>query len=303
MHRLLVVRYASPSGTYPALSRGDQLTELDTAGLINNVLYVIILTAALDLVGPDIPKAVVLLATTIPAVIAKTLTPTFLHLVPYYLRILAAAALSIIGMLLVALTPDYLELEEKSAMTQTSVVVLKLLGVALSSVSSSIGEVTFLGLTHFYGPFSLAGWGSGTGAAGLVGAGAYSVATTGWGFSSQAALFASAFFPLVMLIAFFGILPRGLLDKKNKSERAGPHARQRQSAMEDSDQNQLGERARDSAEQNPARTDRDDDINGEEQGLLTQSFPAKPNNNSSFIQSWISHLTTTAQQMRPLFFP
>jgi len=34
-------------------------------------------------------------------------------------------------------------------------------------------NLAFLGLTHYYGHFSLASWGSGTGGAGLIGAGAY----------------------------------------------------------------------------------------------------------------------------------
>ena len=36
-------------------------------GLLNNILYVIILSAAIDLVGPSTPKAIVLLADIIPS--------------------------------------------------------------------------------------------------------------------------------------------------------------------------------------------------------------------------------------------
>jgi len=177
------------------------------AGLINNVLYVIILSAALDLVGPTVPKGVVLLADVIPSFLTKLVAPYFIHLVPYPVRILIFALLSTAGMLLIALTPAY---------TEGGTVPTKMMGVVLASLSSGGGELSFLGLTHFYGAFSLASWGSGTGAAGLVGAGAYALATTAMGISVKATLLGSAILPAVMLIAFFMILPRGPMMERNR---------------------------------------------------------------------------------------
>ncbi|KAF3480494.1 protein btn1 [Arthroderma uncinatum] len=174
-------------------------------GLINNVLYVIILSAALDLVGPSVPKGVVLLADVVPSFFTKLCAPYFIHVVPYPVRIFIFVALSASGMFLVALSPAY----DANATAADSSITAKIFGVMLASLSSGGGELSFLGLTHFYGPFSLAAWGSGTGAAGLVGAGAYALATTSFGFSVKATLLASAFLPAVMVISFFGILPRG----------------------------------------------------------------------------------------------
>ncbi|CAN8103903.1 unnamed protein product [Discula destructiva] len=167
-------------------------------GLINNVLYVIILSAAQDLVG-NLPKGIVLLADVMPSFITKLVAPYFIHRVPYAVRILVFAALSTLGMLLIALTPS----------TQT--VAVKLVGVVLASLSSGGGELSFLGLTHYYGPMSLAAWGSGTGGAGLAGAGLYVMLTTWFGFSVKGSLLASAFLPIVMLLSFFVILPKGPL--------------------------------------------------------------------------------------------
>ena len=112
--------------------------------------------------------------------------------------------LSAVGMLLIALTPAY---------TDGGTIATKMAGVVLASSSSGIGELSFLSLTHFYGKFSLAAWGSGTGGAGLIGAGAYAVATTTIGLSSKDTLFASAFLPIVMLASFFVILPLGPLKR------------------------------------------------------------------------------------------
>jgi battenin len=171
-------------------------------GLINNVLYVIILSAALDLVGPNIPKGVVLLADVVPSFLTKLCAPYFIHAIPYHARIVVFVALSASGMLLIALTPDYKD---------GGAVATKMVGVMLASLSSGGGELSFLGLVHYYGPFSLAAWGSGTGGAGLIGAGAYALATTELRFSVKATLLASACLPAVMLVSFFLILPRGPL--------------------------------------------------------------------------------------------
>ncbi|KAL2256562.1 hypothetical protein VTK26DRAFT_1487 [Humicola hyalothermophila] len=178
-------------------------------GLINNVLYVIILSAAQDLVGAEVPKGVVLLADVMPSFLTKLCAPYFIHAVPYASRVLVFVALSTTGMLLVAGAEDS--------------VALKMLGVVLSSLSSGGGELSFLGLTHYYGHASLAAWGSGTGAAGLVGAGLYVLLTGTFGLGVKRSLLASAALPGVMLVGFFIILPRDRLRKgwkgKNGYER------------------------------------------------------------------------------------
>ena len=178
-------------------------------GLINNILYVIILTAALDLVGPSIPKGTVLLASIIPGLATKVVVPYFIHLVPYSPRIVIFATLSTCGMLAVALSPPT---------TSADSIAAKIAGIVLANISSAAGEVNFLSLTHFYGPFSLAAWGSGTGGAGLIGAGAYALATTALGISVRATLLTSASLPVIMLLSFFALLPRGPLKKARKKE-------------------------------------------------------------------------------------
>ena len=176
---------------------------------MNNILYVVILTAALDLVGPSIPKATVLLASIIPGLATKAIVPYFIHLIPYSPRVLIFAALSTCGMLAVALSPPTDKAESITA---------KVVGIVLANISSGAGEVNFLSLTHYYGPFSLAAWGSGTGGAGLIGAGAYALATTTMGISVRATLLTSALLPAVMLLSFFMILPRGPLRTARRKE-------------------------------------------------------------------------------------
>ncbi|KAI2622261.1 Batten's disease protein Cln3 [Xylaria nigripes] len=178
-------------------------------GLINNVLYVIILSAAQDLVGSDVPKGIVLLADVLPSFFTKLIAPYFIHRVPYSIRVMFFATLSSAGMLMIALTPP-----DQSIST-------KMVGVVLASFSSGAGELSFLGLTHHYGHISLAAWGSGTGAAGLIGAGLYVLLTEWLAFSVKSSLLASASLPVIMLISFFLILPRNLLKTGSASRKYG----------------------------------------------------------------------------------
>ena len=176
------------------------------SGLINNVLYVIILSAAQDLVG-SMPKGIVL-ADVVPSFLVKLVAPYFIHRVPYSVRVLLFIALSVTGMLMVALTPP------------SRSVAVKMVGVVLASLSSGGGELSFLGMTHYYGQVSLAGWGSGTGAAGLVGAGLYVVLTDWWGFSVRDSLLFAACLPAVMFVSFFLVLPRGPLREGTATRKA-----------------------------------------------------------------------------------
>lgn len=165
-------------------------------GLVNNVLYVVILSAALDLVGPDLPKATVLLADVVPSMITKLLAPYFVHLLPYRLRIVIIVGLAFVGMQLVA---------------WGEALPARLFGVILASVSSGFGELSFLGMTHFYGQFAILFWGSGTGAAGLLGAGMYVCAISWIGLQVRSSLMMFGFLPVIMLVAFFAVLPQGSL--------------------------------------------------------------------------------------------
>lgn len=167
----------------------------------------IILSAAQDLVGSSVPKSVVLLADVLPSFLVKLIAPYYIQQIPYSIRVLVFCALSSWGMLLIAFTPD----------TQTGgSISTKLFGVVMSSLSSGGGELSFLGLTHYYGPHSLAAWGSGTGGAGLVGAGLYVLFTSTLGLSVKTTLIVSALLPSIMLVSFFVILPLGPLQRAKK---------------------------------------------------------------------------------------
>ncbi|EGO01186.1 hypothetical protein SERLA73DRAFT_179291 [Serpula lacrymans var. lacrymans S7.3] len=130
-------------------------------GLLNNVLYVVVLSAALDLVPPSTPKGVVAFCNIAPALVAKVGWPYVLKgKIRYARRIIGCCFLSVAGMFVVS---SYEHLNAR------------LLGIGLASFSSGLGEMTFLQLSTTYIPPSIGGhsvgyFASGTGAAGLVGA-------------------------------------------------------------------------------------------------------------------------------------
>lgn len=129
-------------------------------GTINNAIYVVILTAALELIPKGTPTGLVAFFNIFPALIAKAIWPYVLKgTVRYSRRIWSCVSMSFVGLLIIALFPSLLT---------------RLAGIALASFSSGLGELTFLQLSTRFnrrGAGRAVAWfSSGTGAAGLVGA-------------------------------------------------------------------------------------------------------------------------------------
>lgn len=160
-------------------------------GLINNVLYVVILSAAIDLVGTLIPKATVLLADIVPAFALKVSAPFYIHAIPYNVRISLLVLFSFTGMVIIALG---------------SRIELTIAGIVLASLSSGLGEITFLQLTHHYGSISLNGFSSGTGGAGLVGSFMFLVLTVWCDVSVKTTLLLFAVLPFMFPVGYFLVL-------------------------------------------------------------------------------------------------
>ncbi|KIJ16386.1 hypothetical protein PAXINDRAFT_113476 [Paxillus involutus ATCC 200175] len=186
--------------TYKIQGQKQKLRKLGLSfflfGLINNVLYVIILSAALDLVPPDTPKGIIAFCNIFPALVAKIGWSYILKgKIRYTRRILGCCFSSFIGMLVVALHES---------------LYARLLGISLSSFASGLGEVTFLQLSTTYSPPSVGGhsvgyFASGTGAAGLVGA------LLWWevrGLGVRLGVGMSAILPFVLPATYFLLLPR-----------------------------------------------------------------------------------------------
>ncbi|CAN8178755.1 unnamed protein product, partial [Coccothraustes coccothraustes] len=172
-------------------------------GLCNNLPYVVMLSAARDLLEPrpvkrrnrsrhdcdPVGTGAVLLADVVPALVVKLLLP----LVGPYLPNTGHSG-SLIGHSLV--THWSLRGHSGSLIGHS--------GVALGSAGAGLGEVTFLTLASSYPSSGLSHWSSGTGAAGLGGALAF------WGLRAWLplphALLPFLALPPLMLLSFFFLL-------------------------------------------------------------------------------------------------
>uniref|UniRef100_G1T4N3 Battenin n=2 Tax=Oryctolagus cuniculus TaxID=9986 RepID=G1T4N3_RABIT len=187
-------------------------------GLCNNFSYVVMLSAAHDILshqgspgnqshvdpGPvpspynsssrfdcnSVSTAAVLLADILPTLVIKLLAPLGLHLLPYSPRVLISGVCSAGSFILVAFSGS---------------VGISLCGVVLASISSGLGEVTFLSLTAIYPRAVISWWSSGTGGAGLLGALSY-LGLTQAGLSPQNTLLSMLGIPALLLASYFLLL-------------------------------------------------------------------------------------------------
>nr|XP_041575470.1 battenin isoform X1 [Taeniopygia guttata] len=173
-------------------------------GLCNNLPYVVMLSAARDLLEPrpgeeprnrsrhdcdPVGTGAVLLADVVPALVVKLLLPLLGPYLPDRCRAVAVA-LCLWGSL--------------SAVAAARGTLSGLGGVALGSAGAGLGEVTFLTLASSYPSSGLSHWSSGTGGAGLGGALAF------WGLRAWLPLPHSLLpflaLPPLMLLSFFFLL-------------------------------------------------------------------------------------------------
>ncbi|CAH0777583.1 unnamed protein product [Bemisia tabaci] len=176
-------------------------------GVCNNMGYVVMLSAAHDILGggkhnaPDNPRecntistGAILLADIVPALTVKIISPFFpLH---EHIRMVVTTVSAAVAFCMVGYS------------SQTNALWLAYTGVALTSFTSGLGEATLLSFMSFYGDKNvITAWGSGTGGAGFLGA-FYYAAMVGLGLSSTATLYTLISVPVLMAIAFWIILDR-----------------------------------------------------------------------------------------------
>ena len=123
-------------------------------GLLNNASYVIMIASAKSIDAGGV--AVVYLVAIGPGLAVKATAPYWFDLVRYEKRLLTAALTMVGGFLLAGLGARR---------------PLQLLGVALTSFQSALGEATVLALAARHDEGCVSAWSSGTGFAGIVGYG------------------------------------------------------------------------------------------------------------------------------------
>lgn len=191
-------------------------------GLCNNFAYVVMLSAAHDILKKQesqnatasswvtlavdvqagnssnsssydcnpVSTAAVLLADILPTLVIKLFAPFVIHKLPYGVRVLFCVVMAATSFLLVSFS---------------SAVWMSILGVIFASISAGLGELSFLSLTVYFSRDVLGGWGSGTGGAGVAGALLYSGLVQA-GLSPQITLLIMLVVPLAMLVSYFFLL-------------------------------------------------------------------------------------------------
>uniref|UniRef100_A0A8C7IKE0 Battenin n=1 Tax=Oncorhynchus kisutch TaxID=8019 RepID=A0A8C7IKE0_ONCKI len=208
-----------PSDSEGRSSRWRNWTGFWLLGLCNNFAYVVMLSAAHDILKQQgshnstsptpstvaldveggkrssydcspVSTAAVLLADILPTLMIKFSAPFFVHNLPYGFRVLVCVATAIASFLVVSFS---------------STMWISVLGVIFASVSAGLGELSFLSLTVFFSRDVLGGWGSGTGGAGVAGALLYSGLTQA-GLSPRNTLLIMLVVPVAMVISYFFLL-------------------------------------------------------------------------------------------------
>ncbi|XP_050314387.1 battenin [Anthonomus grandis grandis] len=171
-------------------------------GLCNNYGYVVMLTAAADIIGENADEnghskirenctymstGAILLADIVPALIIKILAP----FIPFYVhfRVVLCIVLAASGFIAVAFSESIL---------------ISILGVVLTSFCSGLGEVTYLQYTSFYKKNVVSAWSSGTGGAGVIGALSYSLLQQ---IGMKTTLLMMLIVPVMSAVSFWIILP------------------------------------------------------------------------------------------------
>ncbi|KAK6731228.1 hypothetical protein RB195_007595 [Necator americanus] len=204
---------------------GDRLTSTASTrnlvsfwilGLCNNFAYVVMLSAAKDILEGDdggssmnathscreviidrkcqqLSTGAVLLADIIPALVVKVTAPLYIQMIPFGLRHFLVVVAQMLSFVLVAASGN---------------VSVALLGVVVASWGSGLGEISYLALASYFDSKVVSMWSSGTGGAGIIGAMTYAVLTDPLmlHLSPQTALYSMLIIPLMFAYTFWFIL-------------------------------------------------------------------------------------------------
>ncbi|XP_047127410.2 battenin [Hydra vulgaris] len=188
-------------------------------GLCNNFGYVVMLSAAYDILQEQIhtnttksystdgfhcnpiSTGAVLLADIIPSLIVNWTAPFYINRFSYPLRV---------AVVIILLTASFLTVSFSTSRF------LSLLGVVFASISSGAGEITFLSLSVHFKKTTVSAWSSGTGMAGVCGSLSYAFLRQ-VGLSSHNTLLVLLVVPALFAFTFWIVL-KFPYDIKTKNE-------------------------------------------------------------------------------------
>ncbi|XP_064399119.1 battenin-like isoform X3 [Halichondria panicea] len=149
---------------------------------------------------------VILLADILPTFIIKLFAPYFMNFLPYWFRVCVIVVTSALSFVFVALSVNE---------------PLVIFGVALASVGSGFGEITYLSLTSRYDKSTVSGWSSGTGAAGVGASLVYAGLKTF--LRADVTLYIQVVVPVIMFLTYLLILgkPGSIVPEEVEGQSSG----------------------------------------------------------------------------------
>ncbi|KAI6232657.1 Battenin [Aphelenchoides fujianensis] len=204
-------------GSQLVYTRATKAETEEIFGLSNNFAYVIMLSAAEDIMSQQTNDNVeaesnatvcqpqvthectlgslgaVLLADVIPSLLIKATFPFFMHRFPIGIRHVTVCLLQALSYLIVAFSTS---------------VPMSLLGVVFAAAGSGLGESLYLSLSSHFSRHTISAWSSGTGGAGIVGALAYAGLTEPHlaHLSPRTTLLVMLVVPVVFCLTYFIVL-------------------------------------------------------------------------------------------------
>ena len=215
-------------------------------GLCNNFAYVVMLSAAHDILAeeeeetPALNSAQLNTTTTIPTTTHTSnlniSSSNHTYLECNTLSTGAILLADILPTLIVKLTfpfflqriPYSIKITLISLFALSSFVIvalahtvwLSIVGVVCASIGAGLGEITYLSLTTFYHINVVSMWSSGTGGAGVAGAAVYAGFTSA-GLSPRDSLLIMVTIPILMWLTYFFLLTKPTTDDKSNAEGQG----------------------------------------------------------------------------------
>lgn len=196
-------------------------------GLCNNFAYVIMLSAAHDILKDqeqkdhreshnttttpatvnetylecnEISTGAILLADILPTLVIKLTAPFFILHLSYKIRVLTCVLFSLASFLVVSYSTG---------------IWMSIIGVVCASISGGLGETTYFAFSSFFEKNVISAYSSGTGGAGIFGALSYA-GLTSVGLSPRKTLLVMTIVPALMFISFFIVIkkPRHFYQKE-----------------------------------------------------------------------------------------
>uniref|UniRef100_A0A1E1XFC9 Battenin n=1 Tax=Amblyomma aureolatum TaxID=187763 RepID=A0A1E1XFC9_9ACAR len=208
----------SPRDHGDKLRRTRNLAGFWLLGLCNNYAYVVMLSAAFDILNKDLgphnvtvdphppnntrcnptSTGAILLADILPALFIKLTAPFFN--INTSIQVAAVVLLSCSSFLMTSFTVATW---------------MSFLGVVCAAIGSGLGEITFLAYSSYFESDVISTWSSGTGGAGVLGALSYAAMASV--LTPETTLLVMLCIPVMMAVSFWGILVHPRLRSRQPS--------------------------------------------------------------------------------------